>query len=104
MQNANLELYYEDYVNDFTYKGTLSNLDTVDLNVYYYNDSNGTFSKSLWILVTPTSSNAYVSIYYQILQITQTTNTTQTPKTNESSDPLSESEIKAILCSSFFGS
>lgn len=54
MSNANAEVYYELSTNYFTYKGSLTSGNSMDVSVSYY--------KPVWVLVTPSSSSAYVSI------------------------------------------
>ena len=52
--NANAEVYYESYTNDYAYKGTLDSGGSMDVSVDYYNP--------VWVLVMPYNNSAYVSI------------------------------------------
>ena len=52
--NANAEVYYESATNSFNYKGSLTSGNSMDVSVGYYDP--------VWVLVTPTSSSAYVSV------------------------------------------
>jgi len=53
--NAKAEVYLEESTNSFIYKASLGNGDskTISLNGYY---------DPVWVLVTPTASNAYISV------------------------------------------
>ena len=54
MSNANAEVYYESTTNTYSYKGTLTSGNSMDVSVSNYNP--------VWVLVTPSSSSAYVSV------------------------------------------
>ena len=54
MKYATAEIYYESTTNSYTYKGSILSGDSMDVNVNYYNP--------VWVLVVPSSNNAYVSL------------------------------------------
>ena len=54
LRNANAEVYYESTTNTYTYKGTISSGSSMDVSVDYYDP--------VWVLITPSSSSAYVSL------------------------------------------
>ena len=54
LSNANAEVYLESTTNVYTYKGTLTSGKSMDVSVDYYDP--------VWVLITPTSSSAYVSV------------------------------------------
>ena len=54
LSNANAEVYLESMINFYTYKGTLTSGNSMDVSV--------DFNDPVWVLITPTSSSAYVSV------------------------------------------
>ena len=54
LTNASAEVYYESSTNTFNYKGSLSSGCSMDVNVTYGNP--------VWVLATPSSSSAYISV------------------------------------------
>ena len=54
MTNANAEVYYESTTNSFSYKGSLTSGNSMDVSVSNYGP--------VWVLVIPTSSFAYISV------------------------------------------
>ena len=54
LSNANAEVYYESSTNSFSYKGSLTSGKSMNVDVSYYNP--------VWVLITPTASNAYASV------------------------------------------
>ena len=54
MSNANAEVYYESPTDTYIYKGTLTSGNSMNISVSNYDP--------VWVLVTPSSNSAYVSV------------------------------------------
>ena len=84
LSNANSEVYVETSVNTYSYKGSVSAGTSLNTTI-------GT-SNAVWVLISPTSNNAYAYI-----------TTTASPYENSSSTSLSDNAIAAIVICSVVG-